>query len=170
MCNKRFILSQMILVIIATVLLLCSAYYQDILHLFTKVSVPWELGEEDVNRTYTFNLFSGFEAENGFIVADESEESLMYFFEVPPRIELDEELYQSFDGVLRIADTEHHDIVSKAINEYYEMLDSLVDDWEYTEADRERTESAIAPYYIGVTGVNEEPSRLPKMVCWQEIC
>lgn len=164
MCNKRFILSQMILVIMGTVLLLCSAYYQDILHLFAKVSVPWKLGEEDVNQTYTFNLFSGMEAENGFIIADEDEEALAYYFEVSPQVKLDEEKYPSFNGVLRIADKEHRNIVSGAMHEYYETIDSLADDWEYTEADRERVESAIAPYYIEVTGVNEEPSNLPQVV------
>ncbi|MBO4637508.1 MAG: linear amide C-N hydrolase [Clostridiales bacterium] len=175
MSRKRFIFSEIILILAAVLLIAAGSCYRSILSFFTSGTDPNTLGPSDLGKTFSFKCEPYFveAGEHDFLLnySDDDGNGLSFYVSVPP--ELSRRFYTrcinmsgTYQGVLRPAGKDTKQASFAALEDYYTRLaeitgdSTLVSDPEFTESLQE----CVADYSIELVSLNDAPSSVPKYI------
>lgn len=175
MNKKCFVISEIIIGVVAVIVILLGTFYTSIVGLFTKADDPNVLNDADIGKTFTFECMDNFidADENSFVLCyfDEDGEGYCYYVRTPS------DLYKKFEarcmnvvgtyeGVFKEADEDTRNTVISKLDEFYFMLSDNMDDFDYSEEYQNAVHESVSNYYIEVVSINDTASVVPQYIAY----
>ncbi len=181
MSKKKFIVSEIVIGVVALMAILFGVFYSNITGLFTKGTNPNSLGDGDIDKTFTFKcndsfVFSESDPElEGYVMLyyDSNDVGMAYYVHVPTNI--GETFYYrnfnltgTYNGVFKKADSAIKENALSSIENYYIEVSDYIEelDYENDPALQKEVHDSITDYYIEVVSINEAPSIIPQVCAY----
>lgn len=153
--RTKLIVSEVILAVLAAAAILCGIFYDSFVSYMRKGTDPCTLTDSDAGKTFTFKCTDNILAKDcdSILYYEGEESSLAFYVKVPVSCVPDFKYMCSYNsgtykGTLRVADESIRAFQYETMCEYYEDVAGKIEDFEFTDVEKEMLWNEIPQYYI----------------------
>lgn len=165
MNKKKFVVSEIVILLLGAVFIACGIFYSNITNLFLSSTDPNTLGDTDVDRTFTFRCI------DNFITADDNSYVLLYFsdednyksYYVKTPSEINRDFFSRLDsasgtykGIFKKSDETIRNKTTDYLDSYFTEVSEYVPDFDYLSDTNYQKEvhDSVSDYYIEVVSID----------------